>query len=446
MTHILVVDNRADIRMSLSLLLESHHYQIVEADNPQTAQLKLKEQKISLIILDMNGHLDATTEQESLRFLAWLKSNNISIPVIIMSTWHNVELVKQAIQLGVKNIIEKPWRNQQLLHMVEQQLSLASLQLENDKFKQQLKPSTAELYQWRSACMLQLQDEIKALTNSKANILLTGDSGSGKSEFARQIHQQCSEKQHAWVAVDVAAIDHSLFDKEMFGDNISTFTEKQNQHLGYLSLADQGTLFVHGIELLPLNHQKKFLQTIINNEPKTSNTSYSHDINCRIISSTNVDLSSLMTNNKFHKDLYKCISAEILHLPPLQEREQDIIPLAQFFIAKFSQKYQCDYCELTQGAQQALCHYHWPGNIRELSQLVERAVLLNNNQAIDIEDLRLTANNPNVELPLMTLREAEINLIQKALLQTDNNIPKAAKILGLTKSSMYRRVEKYDLA
>ena len=446
MEHILVVDDRADIRMSLSILLEDHHYQTNEAENPQVAQIKLKEEKISLIILDMNYRLDTTSGEEGIRFLQWLKSSNIDIPVIAMTAWSNVELVIQAMKLGAKDFIEKPWKNKQLLHVVEQQLSLNALQLENQKFKQQLNSNNTTQYQWRSACMLQLLDNIKSIATTDANILLTGDNGTGKSELTKAIHQQSSKAEHPLVSVNMGAISESLFESEMFGHVKGAFTDAKANRIGRFSLAENGTLFLDEIANIPLTQQAKMLRVLENGEYEILGSSKTQYANCRIISATNADFKQLIAQNKFREDLYYRLNTIELRLPSLHERKQDIIPLTQFFIAKFSQKYHRDYCELTQGAKQALNEYHWPGNIRELSHLVERAVLLNSNQLIDVEDLRLTSNNPKVELPLMTLRDAEINLIKKALLQTDNNIPKAAKLIGLTKSSMYRRIEKYELA
>jgi len=445
MTHILVIDDRADIRMSLVVLLEDNGYQVIEADSPQVAQIKLKEFSISLILLDMNYSLATTSGEEGINFLSWLKTSNVLVPVIAMTAWSNVELVIQAMKLGAKDFIEKPWKNKQLLHIIQQQLSLNSLQLENAKYKQQLNPVNKEHYQWRSACMLQLLDNIKTIAATDANVLLTGDNGTGKSELANFIHQQSTKADHPLVSVNMGAITESLFESEMFGHVKGAFTDAKSNRIGRFTLADNGTLFLDEIANIPLTQQAKMLRILENGEFEPVGSSKTQISSCRIISATNANFDSLIADDLFREDLYYRLNTIEMRLPPLRERRQDIIPLTQFFIAKFSKKYQRDYCELTQGAQQALIDYHWPGNIRELSHLIERSVLLNTHQLIDVEDLRLISNSPKIELPLMTLRDAEISLIKKALLQTDNNIPKAAKLLGLTKSSMYRRIEKYEL-
>ena len=446
MTNILVIDDRSDIRLSLVLLLEDQGYQVVEADNPQSAQLKLKQQDVSLILLDMNFRLDTTSGEEGLQFLSWLQNANYDIPVIAMTAWSNTDLVVQAMKLGAKDFIEKPWKNKQLIHLIKQQLSLSSLQEENARYRQQLNEPTIEQYQWQSACMCQLIDQLKTVAATDANILLTGANGTGKSELARFVHRHSGRQQQSLISVNMGSIPENLFESEMFGHVKGAFTDAKSNRLGRFELAENGSLFLDEIANIPLTQQAKLLRVLENGEYEILGSSKTKLANCRIISATNANFSELIANNAFREDLYYRLNTIELMVPPLKDRTQDIIPLAKFFIRQFSQKYHLSYSELTQGAQQALQDYHWPGNIRELSHLIERAVLLNTNSLIDIDDLRLKAAPPTQELPIMTLRDAEIMLIKKALLQTDNHIPQAAKLLGLTKSSMYRRIEKYELA
>lgn len=354
MSKILVVDDRADIRMSLEVLLEDHGYQVVEADNPQTAQLAIKKEVISLILLDMNYSLDTTSGEEGIRFLEWLQTSSINIPVIAMTAWSNVELVIQAMKLGAKDFIEKPWKNKQLLHIVQQQLSLQNLETENAKFKQQLSSQPSEQYQWQSACMLQLLDSIKTIAATDANILLTGENGTGKSELAKIIHQQSSQAEQSLVSVNMGAIPESLFESEMFGHIKGAFTDAKSNRIGRFSLAENGTLFLDEIANIPLTQQAKMLRVLENGEFEILGSSKTQLANCRIISATNADFQSIIAQEKFREDLYYRLNTLEMRLPSLHERTEDIIPLTQFFIAKFSQKYNQDYCELTQGAKQAL--------------------------------------------------------------------------------------------
>jgi len=446
MTNILVIDDRADIRLSLAVLLEDNGFTIVEADNPQSAQLKLKEHLVDLILLDMNFRLDTTSGDEGVQFLNWLQASQFNIPVIAMTAWSNVELVIQAMKLGAKDFIEKPWKNKQLLHIINQQLSLTSLKEENAKFKQQLSEKQDRDYQWQSGTMLKLIENINAVAATDANILLTGENGTGKSAFARYIHQQSNVQDHPLISVNMGAISESLFESEMFGHVKGAFTDAKSNRIGRFELAERGTLFLDEIANIPLTQQAKLLRVLESGEYEVLGSSKTKQTNCRIISATNATIDTSIANELFREDLYYRLNTIELTIPPLREREQDIVPLTQFYVTKFCRKYNKDILALDQTAQQRLMKYHWPGNIRELSHLVERAVLLCNEPCIKASDLGINRSKVDTELPLMTLKEAEIQLIKKALQQTDNHIPKAATILGLTKSSMYRRIEKYELA
>ncbi len=255
MTNILVIDDRSDIRLSLELLLEDNGYNVIEADNPQSAQIKLKEHSIALILLDMNFRLDTTSGEEGLQFLSWLQTSNYQVPVIAMTAWSNVELVIQAMKLGAKDFVEKPWKNKQLLHVIEQQLSLTNLQEENAKFKQQLTEQHDDNYQWRSACMQQLLDNITTVAGTDANILLTGENGTGKSELAQFIHQQSKVNSQPLISVNMGAISENLFESEMFGHVKGAFTDAKENRIGRFEMAEQGTLFLDEIANIPLAQQ-----------------------------------------------------------------------------------------------------------------------------------------------------------------------------------------------
>jgi len=362
-----------------------------------------------------------------------------------MTAWSNVDLVVQAMKLGANDFIEKPWKNKHLLHVIEQQLSLSSLEKENIGLKQQLAEQPEQQYQWRSACIRQLLDQLKTVAKTDANILLTGDNGTGKSELAKFVHCHSSRNQKSLVSVNMGAIAESLFESEMFGHVKGAFTDAKSSRIGRFELADNSTLFLDEVANTPMSQQMKLLRVLEGGEYEVLGSSKTKTANCRIISATNADFAGLIAQDKFREDLYYRLNTIELRVPSLAERQEDIVPLAHYFIEKFCRKYHKDFCDLTKQAQSALRHYHWPGNLREMSHLIERAVLLCSSNVIDDNDLRLTASAPANELPLMTLHEAEVSLLKKALKQTDNNIPKAAKLLGLTKSSMYRRVEKYEL-
>ncbi len=446
MTCILVVEDRPDIRLSLAILLEGQGYQVIEADNPQMAQIMLQSHHVSLILLDMNYSLDTSSGDEGIAFLTWLQAMKITIPRVAMTAWSNTDLVVQAMKLGATDFIEKPWRNKQLLHVVEQQLSYNTLQQQNTQLKQQLSDSKHDEYQWQSPCMIQLNKKITAVADTDVSILLTGDNGTGKSDLARNIHQQSLRKNEALISVNMGAISEALFESEMFGHKKGAFTDAKNARVGRFELAEQGTLFLDEIANIPLSQQAKLLRVLENGEYEVLGSSETKKSNVRIISATNGNFSDLLAKDLFREDLYYRLNTIEFRVPSLKERTEDIVALTEFFISKFCAKYKREIKVLSLSAKNALLDYHWPGNIRELSHLVERALLLAQESEITGDDLHLSSKPTRDSIPFMTLAEAEVSLIKQALAATENSVPKAATLLGLTKSSMYRRIEKYDLA
>jgi len=450
MSKVLIIDDRSDIRLTLTMLLEDNGYQVVEADSPQIAQVKIKKDDISLILLDMNYTLDTTSGEEGLSFLTWLKASEVNIPTVAMTAWSNVDLAVKAMQLGASDFIEKPWKNKRLLQIIQQQLSFQDLKIKNTKLKQQLDDQSNHYikehnYQWTSACMVELMAQIQTVANTDANILLTGANGTGKSELAQFIHHHSTRKDDAFVSVNMGAISESLFESEMFGHKKGAFTDAKSNRIGRFELAEQGSLFLDEIANIPQAQQSKLLRVLESGEYEVLGSSQTLRTNIRIISATNGDIPSMIEKEQFREDLYYRFNTIEFKLPTLAQRSDDIISLAEFFIAKYGEKYQRENCILTTTAKTELLAYHWPGNIRELSHLIERAVLLCKDERIDISDLHLSNKRSNTELTLMPLADAEIKLIKLALEKTQNNVPQSASLLGLTKSSMYRRLEKYEL-
>lgn len=459
MANILVVDDRPDIRLSLVVLLESHGHAIIEADSPKIAQALLKKHDIALILLDMNYSLDTTSGEEGLSFLTWLQLQNLSIPTIAMTAWSNTEIVVQAMQLGANDFIEKPWRNKQLMHVINQQLNIQRLTLQNNQLKCRVDIQTDQPYQWRSAVMQKLYKKIAAIANTDVCVLLMGENGTGKTELARYIHQQSPRANHGFISVNMGAISESLFESEMFGHQKGAFTDAKTARIGRFELAEQGSLFLDEIANIPLSQQAKLLRVLESGEYEVLGASQTRKSNTRIITATNSDVNELISKKLFREDLYYRLNTLEFTLPPLRERVDDIVPLALFLIARFNKKHHKDIKGLTPETEDALVAYQWPGNIREMSHLIERAVILANTDQLTLADLPITAekastntnekNNSktssSIDLPLMTLEQAEISLVKQALKQSEQNVPKAAILLGLTKASMYRRIEKYGI-
>ncbi len=453
MPCILVIEDNVEIRLSLSMLLDDNGYDVVEADNPQVAQMMIKNHDISLILLDMNYSLDTTSGEEGLNFLRWMDTAGpdgagLNIATVAMTAWSNVELAVKAMQLGARDFLEKPWKNKRLLQIISQLLAYRSLQTENKKLKQELKQQLADKpkadYVWRSACMTTLMQQIETVANTDANIFLTGDNGTGKSALASYIHELSPRQDEAFIAVNMGGISESLFESEMFGHKKGAFTDAKSDRIGRFELAESGTLFLDEVANIPLSQQAKLLRVLESGEYEVLGSSQTKQTNIRIIAATNGNISKLIGEELFREDLYYRLNTIEFKVPGLRERQDDIIPLAERFISRFGEKYNRAGFTLTAAAKRVLKAYHWPGNMRELSHLIERGVLLAQGQQIDSGDLHLTAGKGPTSLPFMTLEQAEIELIKLALDKTDHNIPQAATLLGLTKSSLYRRLEKHD--
>ena len=443
---ILVIDDRPEIVVSAQFVLEDNGYQVLSAKSPNDAKDVLSEQHVDVILLDMNFSLDTTSGEEGLEFLAWLQRQKVEAAVVAMTAWSNVELAVKAMQLGAGDFIEKPWKNQRLLQVIAHQLELLGLKSLNKKLQQRLEPTSSDdRYQWRSPCMLELMEQVQNVAQADVSILLTGENGTGKSQLAEFIHQVSSRKSGPLISVNMGAISESLFESEMFGHKKGAFTDAKSDRIGRFELAKGGSLFLDEIANIPLSQQAKLLRVLETGEYEVLGTSITEVTNIRIISATNADCNELISKDEFREDLFYRLNTIEFKLPPLRERTEDIVPLARYLLNKYTAKYNKPDMEFDQEAQRLLKTYHWPGNIRELSHLIERATLLNRDKLITVSGLNINAAVSNQEtITMMTLEQAEKTLIKKALSTTSSNITQAAQLLGITKSSLYRRLEKYD--
>lgn len=447
--NVLVVDDRVDVRISARFVLEDNHYQVTEAESPAMAKELIKQQQIDLVLLDMNYSRDTTSGEEGLELLAWLNKADLGIPAVAMTAWSNVELAVKAMQLGAGDFLEKPWKNQRLLQVVAQQIKVSGLKKQNQKLQQRLDNTEIEKgdYQWRSPCMHELMQQISSVASANVGVLLTGDNGTGKSQLASYIHQQSQVSNGPFIAVNMGAISETLFESEMFGHTKGAFTDAKSNRIGRFELAKNGTLFLDEIANIPLTQQSKLLRVLETGEYEVLGASQTQFTSIRLISATNGNFKELIDNELFREDLFYRINTIEFRVPSLKERTLDIAPLSEYFIKLYCKKYAKPDITLSDDAKAALQDYHWPGNIRELSHLMERAVLLCRNEQLSVRDLNLKPSHEEAsvdsQLPMMTLEDAEKQLISQALNLEDQHVPKAAKLLGLTKSSLYRRLEKY---
>ena len=443
--QILVVDDSPEIRLSAVFILEDQGFSVIEAENHHYAQTALADNVIDLILLDMNFSLDTTSGEEGLRFLAWLHKSDFVIPVIAMTGWSNVDLAVSAMRLGACDFVEKPWNNQRLLQIIQQQIKMSGLQAQNQQLKQQLASRSEQDFSWQSPAMSHLFQQVEAVAATDASILLTGDNGTGKSHLAKRIHQQSARHADAFISVNMGAISESLFESEMFGHKKGAFTDAKDNRIGRFELAKHGTLFLDEIANIPQSQQAKLLRVLESGEYEVLGSSQTQHTNSRIICATNGDIAQMINDNTFREDLYFRLNTIELRVPSLKERFQDITPLAKHFITQHGRKYNRETINLTSDAVKALEAYHWPGNVREMSHIMERALLLAKGDHLNADDLHLSTLKQNSTLPMMTLDQAELALIEQALTLCHNNVQKAGEMLGLTKSTMYRRLEKYGI-
>ncbi|MCJ8294992.1 MAG: sigma-54 dependent transcriptional regulator [Colwellia sp.] len=448
---IIVVDDQSDLRLSAKFILENYGFNVIEAESPLHALDVIAEQQVDLMLLDMNFQYDTTSGKEGLDMLKTLKDKNYHFPVIVMTAWSTVEIAVEAIKLGAKDFIEKPWKNQRLVRIIEQQFQLGSVQLENKRLKAQ-RPSNDVFMLGESAAMQLVLTQAKKLAVTDTPILITGENGTGKSMLANFIHQHSARSNESYVTVNMGAIPETLFESELFGHTKGAFTDAKKDRMGRFEAAQSGSLFLDEIGTIPLNLQPKLLRVLESGEFEPVGSSKTLQAEVRLIAASNIDFQQAIAQGDFRQDLYYRINTIVLDIPPLRKRKEDILPLAEHFLAQKSQKYNKQGLTLSEQAKKALCHYDWPGNIRELSHVIERAVLLSDSNELEITGLtdqlalgNNGANTSNGELPFMTIDEAEQTLIKQALQKTQGKVIEAGELLGLGKNAIYRRLEKYQI-
>ena len=440
---ILVIDDNAEVRLSAVFFLEDQGFNVIEAATLELAKPLLSAKQVSLALLDMNFSRDTTSGNEGLDFLRWLRDSNLNVPVICITGWGNVALAVSAMQLGASDFIEKPWDNQQLLQAVQQQLKISLKQASIVA-----KHSERGAFQWCSQAMQSLYKQLAKVAKTDARVLLTGPSGAGKSHLALWLHQQSNRSAGPWVEVNMGAVPESLFESEMFGHSKGAFTDAKQHRVGRFAMAKQGTLFLDEVATIPLPLQAKLLRVLENGSYEVVGSSQTQQADCRLICATNTNLDALVKAGEFREDLLYRINTIVIEVPRLAERFGDIVPLAEYFVAKFCAQYGEPIRELSPAAKAALIEHNWPGNVRELSHVMERAVLMAEGLQIELSDcqLRFTAAPKMIsDMPSKTLQQVEQEMVEQAMQRAQGNVAEAAKILGLTASSLYRRLEKYGL-
>ncbi|MEB2233969.1 sigma-54 dependent transcriptional regulator [Xanthomonas sp. LMC-A-07] len=448
--RILVVDDQADVREAMRLLLKSAGYGMVGAESPELALACLRGDTFAAVLVDMNYHRDTTSGEEGLALIAQIAAQWPGVPVIAMTAWASVGLAVNAMQHGAVDFVEKPWQNARVLSVLESRIALDRSRRSERRLSeaQALRlQDAAGGFIAVSAVMRGLLEDLSRIAESDVGVLLLGENGTGKSLVADLLHQWSARRAQPLVKVNIGGLAASVFESEMFGHVRGAFTDARQDRSGRFELADGGTLFLDEIGNLPLEQQAKLLRAIEDGEFERVGASRTQRVDVRIVAATNADLDAEVAAGRFRQDLLYRLNTFQVRVPPLRERHDDILPLARHSLAAACTRYRRSVPTLARDAEQALLGYAWPGNVRELAHAMERAALLVDGTVIGAKELRLRPTAAGTEeVPArMTLEQAEARLLRIALADQQGNLQRAAEQLGITRQSLYRRLGKHGL-
>jgi len=445
-----VADDQPDVLAAARLLLKSEGCEVQTAASPAEVLDLLEGDEFDVLLLDLNYTRDTTSGQEGLDLLPKVQALDATLPVVVMTAWGSIESAVEAMRRGARDYVEKPWDNERLLAAVRTQLDLVRavrkaqlLEAENEMLRTgaDVPDLIAE-----SKAMQPVLRLIEKVGPSVANVLITGEPGTGKEVVARWLHYRSERSGRPLVTVNTGGLSEGVFESEMFGHVKGAFTDAKADRVGYFELADRGTIFLDEIGNVPLAQQAKLLRVLETGELQRVGSSRTRRVDVRVISATNSELDRAVAEGRFREDLFYRLNAVEIHLPPLRDRREDIPLLAAHFLARSGARYGRPEIRLNADAVDALLRHAWPGNVRELRHAVERAVLLADGDEVGVEHLGLRqAPEGSLRLESMELDEAERILIRKALTRNRGNVSRAAEDLGLSRSALYRRLKRHGL-
>uniref|UniRef100_A0A832I5Z1 Sigma-54-dependent Fis family transcriptional regulator n=1 Tax=Eiseniibacteriota bacterium TaxID=2212470 RepID=A0A832I5Z1_UNCEI len=447
--RVLVADDDTDVLTALRVLLRAEGYEVETATSPALALATLEGGDFDVALLDLNYARDTTSGGEGLELLQRLRALDATLPVVVMTAWGSVEGAVAAVRQGARDYVQKPWDNARLLHTLRTQVELGRalrhghrLELENRLLRRAGMPEIIA----ESPAMRPVLELMSRVAPSDAHVLVTGGHGTGKELVARWLHAASRRADRPLVTVNMGGLADTLFESELFGHVKGAFTGAAADRVGRFELADGGTLFLDEIANVPLPQQAKLLRALQTGELERVGSSRTRVVDVRVVSATNADLRAEVAAGRFREDLLFRLNTVEIHLPLLRERREDVPALARHFLAHHARRYGKALEGFDEEALAALLAHPWPGNVRELDHAVERAVLLARDAVVRAADLGLRAAPgaaPAIEE--LTLDEAERLLIQRALKRANGNVSDAAKSLGLSRSALYRRLERHGL-
>ncbi len=447
--RVLIADDQPDVLEALRLLLKNEGYAIASADSPAAILDVVDAQEFDVVLMDLNYARDTTSGQEGLDLLSQLRSHDPTLPLVVMTAWGSVELAVEAMRRGARDFVQKPWENARLLAILRTQSELARALRRQQRLEAEnrsLKPDIRPLLIAEAPSMRPVLELIARVGPSEANVLVTGENGTGKGTVAQAIHAVSGRAGKGLVTVNAGGLSEGVFESELFGHVKGAFTDAKTDRVGRFELAEGGTLFLDEIANVPLNLQPKLLRVLETGDFERVGSSRTRHVNVRILSATNASLSDEVGGGRFRQDLLFRLNTIEIALPPLRDRREDIPALATHFLRQHANRYRKSISGFEPAALQALLDHPWPGNIRELDHAVERGVLMALGSMIRLGELGLRIDrDATARIEDMSLEEVEGFLIKKAMARFDGNVSQAAKALGLSRSALYRRLQRYGL-
>lgn len=449
---ILMIDDDEDVLLAAKMLLKKSGHQVIIEKNPNKIPFLLNNDTYDVILLDMNFSKDTTSGKEGFEWLKQIKERDPDAVVINITAFGDVEMAVRALKEGATDFILKPWQNEKLVATISTAIKLKKSYNEVDKLrkaKQMLEEQISQPFRdiiGESAALKEVFSLIDKVAKTDANILILGENGTGKELVARAIHQKSMRKDNSFVAVDMGAITETLFESELFGHKKGSFTDAREDRPGRFELANGGTLFLDEIGNLSLNLQSKLLSALQSRQVTRVGANQAQDVDIRLVCATNMPLHQMVKEGKFRQDLLYRINTVEITIPPLCDRVDDIPMLATHFLNYYSKKYRKEVLSIAPGAINKLKKYPWPGNVRELQHSIERAVIMADSPTLQESDFLFNRKGGNdATTDSLNLDEVEKAAVVKAIQLHSGNISKAAEELGLTRASLYRRMEKYGL-
>ena len=439
--QILIVDDQEEILFSAKMILKKHFETIFTTNSPKKIISILSENEINVVLLDMNYRIGFEDGREGIHWLKEIKTLSPQTVVILMTAFGKIDTAVEGIKIGAFDYVLKPWHNEKLLETIDKAVAESR---KNSK-KGTIEKTDKRYFTGTSHKIKQAYSIAEKVAKTDANVLILGENGTGKYVFAEFIHQNSERKNQPFVHVDLGSLSDNLFESELFGYARGAFTDAKTDTPGRFEMASNGTIFLDEIGNIPLHLQSKLLHVLQTKTVTRLGESKARPLNVRIIAATNSDIKAEVKNKMFREDLLYRINTMEIHLPSLRERKDDIVPMAHFILDQIAEKYNQSDWRFEENVASYLEKYPWKGNIREMENKIERALILANNNTISVHDLDILDFEEIHENDDNPLSEMEKNAIEKALFKNHGNISKTAEELGLSRAALYRRIEKYDL-